>query len=123
MSVHAIAIDFDGTICEHRWPEVGNPTLGVREALMEFKKMGFRIIIHSVRTASYWAEDAKVDPRLDPARQVEVIRQFMEEHDLPYDEICMADKPIAFAYIDDRAHRYENNWYELTQRVREELIG
>ncbi len=123
MSEPCIVIDFDGTICEHRWPEVGEPTLGVREALQAFKKMGLRIVIHSVRTASYWREHAETDPRLDPEQQVQLIENFMREHDLPFDEICMADKPLAVAYIDDRAYRYEDNWFELTQRLQSDLAG
>ena len=121
MPAQSIVIDFDGTICEHRFPEVGEPKLGVREALDEFKKMGFHIVIHSVRTASYWRQLSGGDPRLDPVAQIDVIQDFMAEHELPYDEICLADKPLAVAYIDDRAYRFEDNWFELTQLLQEEL--
>ena len=123
MSEPAIVIDFDGTICEHCYPAVGPPKLGVHEALRELKKMGLRIVIHSVRTASYWRELSNRDPQLDPVNQIDVIRQFMQEHDLPYDEICLSDKPLAVAYIDDRAYRFEDNWYELTQRLQSDLTG
>ena len=119
----AIVIDFDGTICEHCYPEIGPPTMGVHEALQAFKDMGLRIIIHSVRTASYWRDRTDHDPYYDPVRHIDLIRQFMADNELPYDEICLADKPIAVAYIDDRAHRFEQNWYELTQRLRAELEG
>ena len=49
-----IVIDFDGTICEHKFPDIGEPTPDVREALETLKKAGYRIIIHTCRTASYW---------------------------------------------------------------------
>ena len=119
----AIVIDFDGTICDHRYPNVGPPKMGVRESLMRFKMMGLRIVVHSVRTASYWRQLAPDDAELDPVNQIDVVRDFMNKHKLPYDEICLADKPLAVAYIDDRAYRFENNWFELSQRVEQDLRG
>ena len=91
-----------------------------REALTRLKAMGFRIIIHSVRTASYWRTLAMEDPRVDPVRQVNLIQDYMAKQRLPYDEICLADKPVAVAYIDDRAYRFENNWVELAERIERE---
>jgi len=118
----AIVIDFDGTICEHRYPDVGPPMLGVRDALVRFKRMGLRIVIHSVRTASYWRHMAPDDKGMDPVTQIGVVQDYMAKHDLPYDEICLADKPLAVAYIDDRAFRFENNWWELSQQVEQQLL-
>ena len=120
MDQPTVVIDFDGTICEHRYPEVGPPMPGAREALTRLKAMGFRIIIHSVRTASYWRTLAMEDPRVDPVRQVNLIQDYMAKQRLPYDEICLADKPVAVAYIDDRAYRFENNWVELAERIERE---
>jgi hypothetical protein len=34
----SIVVDFDGVICEHRFPDVGEPTEGVQEALNTLKK-------------------------------------------------------------------------------------
>jgi len=47
-----IVIDFDGTICEHKFPDTGEPTPGVKEALETLKNTGFQIIIHTYRTAA-----------------------------------------------------------------------
>ena len=33
-----IVIDFDGTICEHKFPDIGEPTPDVREALETLKR-------------------------------------------------------------------------------------
>lgn len=49
-----IIIDFDGTLCKHCFPVVGNPEPGVREALEKIRELGFIIRIHSCRTATYW---------------------------------------------------------------------
>ncbi|MBM4047176.1 MAG: hypothetical protein FJ279_18895 [Planctomycetes bacterium] len=121
MTGPAIVVDFDGTICEHQFPDVGPPKMGVKEALERFRQLGLRIIIHSVRTASYWREAAKQDPSLDPDRQAQLIRNYMAEHQLPFDEILMADKPLAIAYIDDNAIRFEDNWWEITQAIEQHV--
>ena len=54
MEKTSIVIDFDGAICEHKFPDIGEPTPDVGEALETLKKAGYRIIIHTCRTASYW---------------------------------------------------------------------
>jgi hypothetical protein len=33
----SIVVDFDGVICEHRFPDVGEPSEGVQEALNTLK--------------------------------------------------------------------------------------
>ena len=52
IKVTPIVIDFDGTICEHKFPDIGEPMPGVKEALETLKKSGFRIIVHTCRTTS-----------------------------------------------------------------------
>ena len=34
-----IVIDFDGTIYEHKFPDIGEPTPGVKEALETLKRL------------------------------------------------------------------------------------
>ncbi len=105
-----IVIDFDGTICEHKFPDIGEPTPGVKEALETLRTAGFHIIIHTCRTASYWK--GKI-----PSNQPKLIEGFMKYHKLPYDMIWAPDKPVAFAYIDDKAVRFNNNWKEITDNI------
>lgn len=105
-----IVIDFDGTICEHKFPDIGEPTPDVREALETLKKAGYRIIIHTCRTASYWKG-------IIPGNQPKLIEGFMKYHKLPYDTIWMPDKPIGVAYIDDKAIRFDNNWKAITENI------
>jgi len=44
-----IAVDFDGTIVEHRYPAIGEPKLFAFETLKEFQKRGFVIILWTFR--------------------------------------------------------------------------
>ncbi len=108
---NAVVIDFDGTICEFRFPDVGPPTPGVKEALEEIRKMGLKIIIHSCRTASYWADrETKI--------HADIIKAFMKKHNLPYDKIWKDDKPVAIAYIDDRAVEFRGDWSTVISKVK-----
>ena len=107
-------VDFDGTLCKFAFPDVGPIEPNVKEALETLKAVGFTIKIHSCRTAMYWGDVFKRHEHIDK------IRDFMDEHELPYDEIILdMDKPIATVYIDDRGMRYENNWLEIAQKLKD----
>lgn len=114
-----IVVDLDGTICEHRYPEFGTPLSGSREALQRLKAAGYWIIIHSVRTASYYQETDLFDPKVNSP---ESVSDFLQRHDIPFDEIWMHDKPLALAYIDDRSirvvgDRHRSNWKEIVDTL------
>lgn len=45
-----IAIDFDGTIVEHRYPELGEPVPGALEWIKQFKEAGATLILWTMRS-------------------------------------------------------------------------
>ena len=45
-----IAVDFDGTIVEHQYPEIGKEKLFAFETLREMQKKGFKLILWTVRS-------------------------------------------------------------------------
>ncbi len=45
-----IAIDFDGTIVEHKYPEIGKEKLFAFETLRELQKKGCKLILWTVRS-------------------------------------------------------------------------
>lgn len=47
-----IAVDFDGTIVENNYPEIGEPKLFVFESLQEIEKAGHQIILFTTRTGN-----------------------------------------------------------------------
>ncbi len=114
-----IVVDLDGTICEHRYPAFGMPIAGVLEALQRLKEAGYWIIISTFRTSSYFRETGMYDPQVNSP---EVVRAYLEEQQIPFDEIWMQDKPVAVAYIDDRAlrlagDRKKSNWKEIADTL------
>ncbi len=106
----SIVVDFVGVICEHRFPDVGEPSEGVQEALNTLKKAGYRIVIHSCRTSFKFKNLLVGD-------QFERIKDYMKCYELPFDNIWVPDKPIGIANIDDKGKNFDNNWGEITDRL------
>ena len=45
----AIAVDFDGTLCANRWPEIGSPNHEVIDELKGLRCDGWRVILWTCR--------------------------------------------------------------------------
>ena len=44
-----IAVDFDGTLCEHKYPEIGRANIPLIELMKELRAKGARIILWTCR--------------------------------------------------------------------------
>jgi hypothetical protein len=106
----SLVVDFDGVICEHRFPDVGEPTEGVQEALDTLREAGYRIVIHSCRT-SFKFKNLLIGDQFDR------IKEYMNYYKLSFDDVWVPDKPIGVAYIDDKAMNFKNNWGEITEEL------
>ena len=51
-----IAVDFDGTIVEHRYPSIGKELPFAIETLLKLKEDGHRLILWTVREGKYLDE-------------------------------------------------------------------
>jgi hypothetical protein len=51
-----IAVDFDGTIVEHRYPEIGDEMLFAFDTLRELQKKGHKLILWTYRDGRYLDE-------------------------------------------------------------------
>lgn len=111
-----VCVDFDGTIVDNRYPAIGELKTGVREALTRLKELGFYIIIYSCRTCRWMPQ--KYPPEVSERCAAEM-KTFLDEQQIPYDEIDdgKKGKPFADYYIDDRAVRFEDNWSEIAEFV------
>lgn len=43
------SIDFDGTLCENEWPEIGPPRLNIIEHFKQLKAQGHKLILNTCR--------------------------------------------------------------------------
>ena len=51
-----IAVDFDGTLCEEKWPGVGPPKIDLINYLIEEQKKGTKLILWTMREGDYLQE-------------------------------------------------------------------
>lgn len=51
-----IAIDFDGTIVAHRYPEIGEPVPYALETMRLMQENGYKLILYTMRSGQYLQE-------------------------------------------------------------------
>ena len=113
-----IAIDFDGTIVEDKFPEIGNLKPGAAEAINQLYDDGYTIIIWTCRT------------RVNKARAVEFLAKngikwhYFNESSIEnlrvYDWVDTR-KVYADLYIDDKTLHKLPTWDEIYWIVRDLL--
>lgn len=106
-----IAIDFDGTIAEHRFPDIGRSVPGAIEWMREFQEAGAKLILFTMRSdlrADGMGPEG-VGPDHDYLRDaVEFCREwgieFWGVNENPdQGSWTSSPKPYAHVYIDDAA--------------------
>jgi hydroxymethylpyrimidine pyrophosphatase-like HAD family hydrolase len=110
-----IAVDFDGTIVEDAYPDIGKPRIFAFETLKRFKEDGHRLILWTYRYGS------KLEEAVDFCKQhgiefYAVNKSFPEE---VYDE-SKSRKIHADLFIDDRNIGGALGWGEIYQIVTNE---
>lgn len=102
-----LAIDFDGVIHGYSegWQDgtiYDNPMDGAAEAMAKLQERGYQLIIYTTRAESQTDKAA--------------IYQWLKQHRFKnVDDIEITDrKPLAIAYIDDRAVRF-TNWLDIVK--------
>ncbi len=96
----ALSIDFDGVLHSYSsgWQGHGSiiddPVPGAVDACQRFVEAGWKLYVHTSRS------------QLDP------VRIWLHGHQFPL-MILTRIKPIAIAYIDDRAVRFEGDWESI----------
>lgn len=101
-----IAIDFDGTIVEDRYPDIGVPVVGAFEWMKKFQAAGAKLILYTMRS------DDDIEVYGYERRELLVALNFCREHGIEFwaanenpeqKEWTSSPKVHAHRYIDDRA--------------------
>jgi len=110
-----IAVDFDGTLHDGHWPDIGNPKYFSVEVMQRLKADGHYLIIWTCREGE---------------RQTEMINWLIGQG-IPFDRVndhkpesvelygCNSRKVYAHLYIDDKQVGGLPEWTEIYQYVRE----
>lgn len=109
---HVIAVDFDKTLSNAKWPEVGGPNTNMFRYLKELKAAGERIILNSCRTGE--ALEKAVQFCKDQGLEFDCVNENLPELIEAYGEDSR--KISADYYIDDRAVSVEMLNKELAVR-------
>ncbi len=105
-----IAVDFDGTIVENRFPEIGKPILFAFESLKKLQEEGHRIILWTYRHNKR-LEEAVVFCENKGLEFYAVNKSYPEEE---HDD-TISRKILADIFIDDRNLGGLKGWGEIYQ--------
>ena len=51
-----IAVDFDGTLCENKWPDIGEPNIKLIDYLKKRQEDGDKLVLWTCRTGEYLSD-------------------------------------------------------------------
>ena len=112
-----IAIDFDGTIVEHKYPEIGEEKLFAIETLKQIQKQGHQLVLWTYRTGR------ELDAAVEFCRK-KGLEFYAVNKNYP-EEIWEADSPRkidAEIFIDDRNLGGFVEWSKVWQMFSNESI-
>lgn len=111
-----LVVDFDGTIAEDKYPDIGSPLPHAKDALSSLKEAGFTIVIFTCRLTR---NDGRSSGEAD--KQKEKIENWLKEHEIPYDRIDDGrnGKPHAKFYIDNKNIEYRggSDWERICSLI------
>lgn len=113
-----IAVDFDGTIVEHEYPEIGKPKLFAFETLRAFQDQGHQLILWTYR-AGELLDIAVEFCEKNGIEFYAVNKNYPEEN---FDE-TISRKIIADIYIDDRNIGGFPGWSAIWQMLNPDLFN
>lgn len=103
--MQTVAVDLDGVLAQYdKWrgvEHIGKPILHAKQFMQELIEMGHHVVVYTTRT------NPDVNGRAGDYTADELagrIHEWLADNDIPYHEVYVgAGKPIASAYVDDRA--------------------
>lgn len=102
-----LAIDYDGTLFEGKWPHVGQPRRAIINQAIAFRERGTQVILWTCREKQYLDEAVRrcqeVGLEFDAINDnLPIIYERMRANDATLDAFCKR-KIFADIYVDDRS--------------------
>lgn len=114
-----IAVDFDGTIVEHKYPEIGKTILFSFEALKELQKRGHKLVLWTFRSGERLEEAVEFCKR-NGIEFYAVNKNFPEEK---FEENSTSRKIDAELFIDDRNFMGFPGWAAVLHQLHPDEFG
>lgn len=110
-----IAVDFDGTLVEHKYPAIGEKKLFAFETLRELQKRGDKLILWTYRCGKE-LDDAVAFCRKNGIEFYAINKNYPEEEFIEGETSRKIDADI---YIDDRNIEFAGNidWSVICQKL------
>lgn len=122
-----IGVDFDGTIVEHEFPEIGKPKPFVFESLKKLQAEGHLLVLFTCRENPVSKTKRKyLDEAVDFCRAngivFDAVNESIDGKDFREGEYHVMRKPYCHVYIDDRSvcgsKLAEIDWLKILECVR-----
>ena len=100
MSNKIIAVDFDGTLCRHAYPKIGEPIMSVIDAIKKEISNGAKVILWTCRSGEFL--NAAVSWCREQGIEIEAVNEdvpSIKDSDFGREKSC---KVFAHEYWDDR---------------------
>jgi hypothetical protein len=106
----SVAVDLDATLITYdRWvgqDHFGSPRPGAAEFMASLREK-YHVVVHTTRTST-GPEVGRAGDCTEELR--DLVATWLDAHGIVYDEVwCRPGKPIAVAYVDDRAVKVPKN--------------
>lgn len=123
-----VCVDLDGVLAQYDgWKgveHIGDPIPGAREFLSALKALPAKVVIHTTRT------NTMSNQGVPGTKLLFLVEEWLKKHDMPHDTVATAEgKPLAVAYVDDRAvvcrplKDIENQDYDTALRLCAALVA
>ena len=111
-----IAVDFDGTIVEHKYPRIGKPLLFAFETMKQLQKQGHQLILWTYRSGRELHKAVEFCKQ-NGVEFYAVNTNYPEEK---FDEKNISRKIYADLYIDDRNIGGFPGWSKVWEMINKE---
>lgn len=93
-----VLVDFDGTLCEFKYPDFGLPRRGARTFMQWLTERGLKPVVWSSRLSGKF-----INPMIRKDLVIR-IQGWLEAYNIPFHDIDVGleGKRLALAYVDDR---------------------
>jgi len=118
---HTIVLDWDGTLVEAKWPEMGDWMPGAIAACLTLHQAGHKLVVSSARLSPYDPWTSQKRPAHFVEAEYQRVRAMLDTAGLTFVDIWrLHGKPGGDAYVDDKAERYygrPGSWRALTEKL------